>query len=80
MPNLGTGATPPWGSQVHQPLLSSHDPGKQALIISVDPEVRRLASEWIEYKTPEGKSYYFNSKSQESVWEKPKPLLELEGN
>lgn len=30
-----------------------------------------------EYETPDGKKYYYNSKSGESVWEKPKCLLDL---
>ncbi len=29
------------------------------------------ASPWIEYKTPEGKPYYFNPITRQTVWEKP---------
>ncbi|CAH8542609.1 unnamed protein product [Dicrocoelium dendriticum] len=33
---------------------------------------------WTEYRNPEGKAYYHNSKSGETTWEKPKVLLEWE--
>lgn len=39
------------------------------------PEV----AEWTEYKTAEGKSYYYSSKTMESTWEKPKVLIDWEG-
>lgn len=39
------------------------------------PEV----AEWTEYKTAEGKSYYYSSKTMESTWEKPKVLADWEG-
>ena len=35
--------------------------------------------EWSEHKTPEGKVYFYNSKSQQSVWDKPKVLVDYEG-
>jgi hypothetical protein len=49
------------------------------LLQFVDPEVKLRASEWIEYKTPDGRSYFFSNKTQESVWEKPKALIDLSG-
>ena len=39
------------------------------------PEV----AEWSEYKNPEGRSYYYNARTAESTWEKPKPLADWEG-
>ena len=38
------------------------------------------AAEWTEHKAPDGRSYYHNSKTQESVWEKPQAMKDLEGN
>ena len=35
--------------------------------------------EWCEYRSPEGKPYYFNLKSSSSVWEKPQILKDYEG-
>jgi len=34
--------------------------------------------EWSEHTAPDGKKYYYNSKSGESVWEKPKELVDFE--
>ena len=39
------------------------------------PEV----AEWTEYKTAEGKPYYYSTKTMESTWEKPKVLADWEG-
>ncbi|ESO09267.1 hypothetical protein HELRODRAFT_156427 [Helobdella robusta] len=44
----------------------------------IPPSVVQFA-EWSEHKTPEGKQYYYNSRTAESVWEKPKVLLDYEG-
>ena len=45
----------------------------------LSPALVARASEWTEHKAPDGRSYYYNSKSLESVWEKPQPLKDLEG-
>ncbi|XP_054167522.1 transcription elongation regulator 1-like [Oppia nitens] len=71
---------PPWAPQVPPVPLVNSDPTKQQLFFdaSIDPEIRMAASEWTEYKTPEGKSYYFSLKTQQSVWDKPKALMDLD--
>jgi len=73
---------PPWAAQVPPVPMANSDHAKQHLLldVSIDPELRMLASEWTEYKTPDGKAYYFSSKTQQSVWEKPKALVDLDGN
>lgn len=45
----------------------------------VSPELLEKASEWTEHKAPDNRSYFYNSKTQESVWEKPQALKDLEG-
>ena len=45
----------------------------------LDPSLVVRAADWTEHKAPDGKSYYYNAKTQESVWEKPQPLKDLEG-
>ncbi|XP_074593867.1 transcription elongation regulator 1 [Brevipalpus obovatus] len=54
------------------------DPARQALLMFVDPEVKQAAAEWTEYKAPDGKPYYFSQKTKQSVWDKPKALINLE--
>jgi len=53
------------------PLMFGPDPGTDATIIA-------QAMEWCEYRSPEGKAYYFNLKSSSSVWEKPQILKDYE--
>ncbi len=77
----GFPAPPPWASQVPPVPLANSEAAKQHLLLNVaiDPEIRMQASEWTEYKTPDGKAYYFSSKTQQSVWDKPKALVDLDG-
>lgn len=39
------------------------------------PEV----AEWSEHKNTDGRVYFYNSRSMESTWEKPKVLADWEG-
>lgn len=45
---------------------------------SLDPELVAQAAHWTEHKAPNGKNYYYNSKTQESVWDKPQAMKDLE--
>lgn len=39
---------------------------------SIPPNVAsQLASGWSQHQTPEGKTYYYNNVTQQSIWEKP---------
>lgn len=46
---------------------------------SLDPDLVAQAAHWTEHKAPNGKNYYYNSKTQESVWDKPQAMKDLEG-
>ena len=35
--------------------------------------------EWSEHKNTDGRSYYYNSRTMESTWEKPQVLTDWEG-
>ena len=39
------------------------------------PEV----AEWSEHKNVDGRSYYYNSKTMESTWDKPQVLTDWDG-
>ncbi|KAK8726210.1 hypothetical protein OTU49_010422, partial [Cherax quadricarinatus] len=45
---------------------------------NLDPEMVAQAAHWTEHKAPDGRNYYYNSKTQESVWEKPQAMKDLE--
>ena len=42
--------------------------------------VREECSAYTEHESPEGKKYYFNTKLNQSTWDKPKCLSDLSGN
>ena len=61
-------------------ILFSKETLKQ--LREVEEQLIRLQDEvasFTEHETPEGKKYYFNKKSSESTWEKPKVFSELQG-
>jgi hypothetical protein len=37
-----------------------------------------MMCKWTEHDAPDGRKYYYNSESQESVWEKPKELADFQ--
>lgn len=37
------------------------------------------AAEWSEYRAPDGRPYYYHLTNNESVWEKPQALKDLDG-
>ncbi|GBM20053.1 Transcription elongation regulator 1 [Araneus ventricosus] len=43
-------------------------------------EIKSKADEWTEYKATDGRSYYYNKVTNESVWEKPQALIDAEMN
>ncbi|GFY56022.1 transcription elongation regulator 1 [Trichonephila inaurata madagascariensis] len=43
-------------------------------------EGKSIAEDWAEYKATDGRSYYYNNVTAESVWEKPQVLLDAEMN
>lgn len=47
-------------------------------LTQIDPQIVAKAAEWSEHKAPDGRPYYYNSKTVESVWEKPQALKDLE--
>lgn len=59
---------PPLVSMMHPQLALSAAPASMAGSLQLP--------EWSEYKTADGKTYYYNNRTLESTWEKPLAVLE----
>lgn len=76
VPPPGFGGPPP---NLNMPPPTSMPPPNLTIppsipVMAKPPEV----AEWSEHETPEGKKYYYNARTQSSVWEKPEPLVHWE--
>ncbi|XP_062262350.1 transcription elongation regulator 1 isoform X2 [Platichthys flesus] len=70
LPGMLPGMGPPLVSMMHPGLALSAAPASMAGSMHLP--------EWSEYKTADGKTYYYNNRTLESTWEKPQSLLEKE--
>ncbi|XP_069002241.1 transcription elongation regulator 1 isoform X4 [Embiotoca jacksoni] len=70
LPGMLPGMGPPLVSMMHPQLALSAAPASMAGSLQLP--------EWSEYKTADGKTYYYNNRTLESTWEKPHTLLEKE--
>ena len=43
-------------------------------------KIREECASFTEHDTQDGKKYYYNSKTAQSIWDKPKCLTDLAGN
>jgi len=53
-----------------------------AVMMSLQPTTVhpvRDVCEWTEYHNTDGRSYYYNSRTMESVWDKPQALIDWQG-
>uniref|UniRef100_A0A8C7JMM3 Transcription elongation regulator 1 n=1 Tax=Oncorhynchus kisutch TaxID=8019 RepID=A0A8C7JMM3_ONCKI len=59
--------------------LSSSQTSLPPLTLDTPPlSILSLFPEWSEYKTADGKTYYYNNRTLESTWDKPQELREKE--
>uniref|UniRef100_A0A8C2ZWG2 Transcription elongation regulator 1 n=1 Tax=Cyclopterus lumpus TaxID=8103 RepID=A0A8C2ZWG2_CYCLU len=70
MTGMLPGMGPPLVSMMHPQLALSAAPVSMAGSLHLP--------EWSEYKTADGKMYYYNNRTLESTWEKPLALVEKE--
>ncbi|KAM7398221.1 hypothetical protein PAMA_006224 [Pampus argenteus] len=70
LPGMLPGMGPPLVSMMHPQLALSAAPASMAGSLHLP--------EWSEYKTADGKTYYYNNRTLESTWEKPLALVEKE--
>lgn len=68
MTGMLPGMGPPLVSMMHPQLALSAAPASIGGSLHLP--------EWTEYKTPDGKTYYYNNRTLESTWEKPAAILE----
>ncbi|CAG0880231.1 unnamed protein product [Cyprideis torosa] len=66
------GAGPPGGMMQQGPVGPNVDMSK------LDPDLVARASEWTEHMAPDGRPYFYNNRTNESVWERPQPMAELD--
>ncbi|XP_057677650.1 transcription elongation regulator 1 isoform X2 [Corythoichthys intestinalis] len=71
LPGMLPGMGPPLVSMMHPQLALSAAPAASMAATLQLPE-------WSEYKTVDGKTYYYNNRTLESTWEKPQALLDRE--
>jgi len=73
-PPGGHGRPPPWG------MPGPGGPGMSPWVMGGPgmPPVGEGMCKWSEHTAPDGKKYYYNTETQESVWEKPQELKDCE--
>ncbi|XP_063709217.1 transcription elongation regulator 1 isoform X2 [Culicoides brevitarsis] len=65
----------PWGNIHPQQWLAIKAKDVDA---EIDPQLLARAAEWTEHKAPDGRPYYYNASKNESVWEKPEVMRQVE--
>ncbi|CAH2277125.1 transcription elongation regulator 1 isoform X2 [Pelobates cultripes] len=68
LPGVLPGIAPPLVPMIHPQVALAASPATLA--------GATIVSEWSEYKTADGKTYYYNNRTLESTWEKPQELKE----
>ncbi|XP_063631864.1 uncharacterized protein LOC134803087 [Cydia splendana] len=79
VPNSGAATGAPGAAEpADLPPAAQPPPKKEETVIP--PGLAAAAAEWSAHRAPDGRPYYYNAGKGESVWEKPKPMKELEGD
>ncbi|OCT87743.1 hypothetical protein XELAEV_18021441mg [Xenopus laevis] len=70
LPGVLPGIAPPIVPMIHPQVALAASPATLARVT--------ILTEWSEYKTADGKTYYYNNRTLESTWDKPQELKEKE--
>lgn len=68
-----------WQPPPMRPMISEADIQRRIYLNQVSAEIRERVVDWQEYKTPDQKYYYYNTKTQERTWDKPAALVDFDG-
>lgn len=63
--------TASFGTSSSPSVSVSQAQGPEVPLLPVDAPSRHPSQVWSQHQTPEGKLYYYNSVTRQSVWEKP---------
>ncbi|CAM5088863.1 unnamed protein product [Natator depressus] len=66
------GTTPPGTQITHQIVCAAQQTTTTNSCINEDPSKQK--SMWTEHKSPDGRTYYYNTETKQSTWEKPDDL------
>ncbi|XP_043381581.1 pre-mRNA-processing factor 40 homolog A isoform X2 [Chelonia mydas] len=66
------GTTPPGTQITHQIVCAAQQTTTTNSSINEDPSKQK--SMWTEHKSPDGRTYYYNTETKQSTWEKPDDL------
>ena len=89
MPPPGMSVPPPMGPPMGMPnnmpamvppySAAALGMDEEEIMKKLDPGIVAKANEWTEHQSPMGQPYYYNSKTSDSVWEKPPAVRDFEG-
>ena len=74
-------ALPQMPHAMQQPMVPANSMQNEdpSIVAQIDSEIVANAIMWTEHRAPDGRSYFYNSKAGESVWERPQALKDFEG-
>nr|XP_009664811.1 PREDICTED: pre-mRNA-processing factor 40 homolog A isoform X5 [Struthio camelus australis] len=67
-------AVAPPGTQTTHPVVCAAQQTTTTTNSSVNEEHSKQKSTWTEHKSPDGRTYYYNTETKQSTWEKPDDL------
>ncbi len=69
---------PPMQQPYGQPAPAQQQPQQQPAAAAAAPAAAVSKPDWTEHTAPDGRKYYYNSRTKQSSWEKPAELMKPE--